>query len=404
MEQVEKQNSNMDAEYDVVVSELVNRIHEYVVKGIGVRFIDREVEAKTILYPYPYLSRGIRIGRVTVIMGPRGCGKTELAKALTYSAMKSKRYTIIYVTHREVKGAAKTILEVAGLGVKEVVKNLIVRMLPDIASKIITTSTGFEIPAIMTGIDIASMLRQLLAHKEVVIGFIDEFRGSAMEYRQELEILPNILRDLIDVDRKVKLIYLTSDTSASELCNLTGSKIDWWLTWNLPKQYFKKLYRELTPPKHIPFNLIWDISGGNPRELIEIASTWDIGHYVLRKIEHVRRVIEEYIREEGKPLNEVYSEVKIHVGNLDEAGFLKLWTYLRRENIVIDVDNRFEKLTPIHETYWIGKEKAYQIPVYYWILKTISEQKTINITPKQVLNTIKTAIKGNTQPLKETKT
>ncbi len=73
-------------------------IHNYTAPELYVNFIDREYEIEKITK--------LVNGRLHVIAGPRGCGKTELFKALTYALRQvedKEKYNIVFIVLRQIK-------------------------------------------------------------------------------------------------------------------------------------------------------------------------------------------------------------------------------------------------------------------------------------------------------------
>jgi len=68
-------------------------------KGFSWRFVDREAEAREILG----LGRAIRDREITILYGPKGCGKTTLLLALanTLTSFRERSTEIHYVSMDE---------------------------------------------------------------------------------------------------------------------------------------------------------------------------------------------------------------------------------------------------------------------------------------------------------------
>jgi hypothetical protein len=58
---------------------------------------------------------------------------------------------------------------------------------------------------------------------------------------------------------------------------------------------------------------------------------------------------------------------------------------LLRENIVIMLTIDVGRISEISEEPWIGREYAYQLPAYYYILKTMARKRSIGIEPREVM-------------------
>jgi hypothetical protein len=62
---------------------------------------------------------------------------------------------------------------------------------------------------------------------------------------------------------------------------------------------------------------------------------------------------------------------------------------LLRENIMIYLGlPGLEALSEMPSEPWAGRGFAYQIPAYYWVIKAMVKSGRINVTPKDVLDTI----------------
>jgi len=53
------------------------------------------------------------------------------------------------------------------------------------------------------------------------------------------------------------------------------------------------------------------------------------------------------------------------------------------EDILIRKDARLKKLSDIEEEPWIGKHIAYQLPTYYWVMKTMTKKDNRHRTKRR---------------------
>ncbi len=60
--------------------------------------------------------------------------------------------------------------------------------------------------------------------------------------------------------------------------------------------------------------------------------------------------------------------------------------YLMHLNILIDIYGTI--LSELPKEPWISNDLAYQLPAYYWTLRTMASRNTIDINPEDVINEI----------------
>jgi len=341
-------------------------------------FVDREDEIEKIVNEFP-------CGRLAVVMGPRGCGKSTLAYTLVGALEKISGYTGFYLAYREEEGVLKSLLRVSNVSTR-LLRETLRDQLESVSSGLVKVSGLVDLMDLITSI----AGRKFLRKREIIV-FIDEFRGEAIRVRQVLEVDANTVRWLYGMGYRVKTIYLTSDATASWLQLELGSKIDWYLMWNLSREDFVEIYNNVCKKQCIDYDLLWRIVGGNPRELyvLAIGYKWSLRDYIGEKIAFTRRLFREYMRETRASLEDVLSELKATNRDIDNSSTYPVYKHLVRNNVLMDIDMRFKRLTRITREQWIGDEVAYQIPVYYWLIKTITKQHTLDITPNQVTETIK---------------
>jgi len=256
---------------------------------VGLRFVDREVEIGRAV-SNKYVKPNIPPNRVSVVFGGRGCGKTEFALALVEALSHFETYVPAYLRHVG-RDLGLTIV----YGSRDVVR--VVRKHFEVVGH---GESKLMVKGFLDGVSLMYYLANELEREgRKLIVFVDEFKGSVDSIRQSLEVEANDVGTL--GFEWEKLIYLTSDVMAYELASLVGSKIGWFLMWNLPREDFEKLYMQINPPENISYDLALKLTGGNPRELIHLwrRYRWNIEEYVTDKIMEVAIYLETYFR--GNP-------------------------------------------------------------------------------------------------------
>lgn len=98
---------------------------------------------------------------------------------------------------------------------------------------------------------------------------------------------------------------------------------------------------------------------------------WSLKMQISEKIETIINILEQYLKENLKNINEVLEELKSGVDDVDNLSMFKIWNYLLNKNIAIKIDAKFHKISNLPEEPWIGNRNAFQLSIYYWILKII---------------------------------
>ncbi len=368
---------------------MVERLRGYTTTS-GLSFVDRVGELLCLLSDEP----GCPLyGRVSVVMGPRGCGKTELAYALQHVVGGIRAYKVFYVRHEEDAEGLRTLVS-APAGEAKWARRLAKRLAGVVyeATTLVTPLVGVVVKGLVT---VSQLVYEIMSQHQLrearILVVLDEFRGHPLEQRGMLE---NLANDVALASREcggVKVVVFTSDATATRLCSVMGSKLGWYLVWNLPPPAFTELYAQLNPPRGLSPDTVWRLVGGNPRELLELAKehSWDVRGYLNKAIARVAKAVEEYARREHVGLREVLTQLREVVDELDHAGLHPLWDVLLEKNIGIDVDERFTRLTMLPEGEpWVGRRYAFQLPVYYHVAKTIAKNNTLDVTPTQVLEEV----------------
>ncbi len=343
-------------------------LKRHVVPELGIRFIDREIEISRILE----MTRG----RVHVIIGPRGCGKTELFKEILYSLGDIEHIYPILITYN---------IDSTKIYVTDI--ELLKRTVMERISKIVQDLSGLVGALFTTFIRVGEFIIEILRFREIcrkdIVIIVDEFRNVYPgDYsKQFLDVIANDVRDLdmklIEKGGSIRLILSTSDATASELRGQVGVKVDWYIMWNLGKKSTFDLLSEVKCP--IDFELVWKITGGNPREIALLRRLeWDIKKWISIKIADVINALVDYCQSEGENLDNILRKVK---NNFDNIYLLKVWEYLLKYNIVMYVDSRFERISNIPDSDIF----LFQVPIYGIVLRQVSERERFKIDPSDVL-------------------
>ncbi len=84
-------------------------------------------------------------------------------------------------------------------------------------------------------------------------------------------------------------------------------------------------------------------------------------------INKCRSVLKRYVRENNISPRQCLEELSNIMNNIDELGYYRLLNYMLYENIVIPIDRRIERISHIPKEEWIGRDVAFQTPIYYYI-------------------------------------
>jgi energy-coupling factor transporter ATP-binding protein EcfA2 len=392
------------ARKNVGINVIISRAHSYEIyeEGIGrYRFVDRDNEIRKILKSSEYLFLG---GRITVLYGSKGCGKSTLFRAMGYALEDVPDIELITIAARELEAARRVVLNVRRSMrdlLQRIVNNLGIRA--DWIDFTTLTITG-GVSLLGAAWEIARLIKYAVVDaresidKRILIA-IDEVKadspGHLSSFRQWLESFANELREINGeiVEKKgggVAVIALTSDALIKELRDVVDGKVDWALMWNLPRNAFEehisqiglqhRVARELGISSEEAKEILWRLSGGNPRALELI---WKKG--IKKWLEdEVLRNLSDLVEELRKPFGEkLWEELERASNSIDDAD-IDLKKAMLRKNIIIYIAGA-DKISEMPREQWIGKKYAYQIPAYYHALKAMARKRSTDIEPEEII-------------------
>jgi energy-coupling factor transporter ATP-binding protein EcfA2 len=373
--------------YKEVLERIVPRLegHPLPLPSYGsLRFVDRVREAKAIL---DESEKAVLNGMITVLYGPKGCGKTSLFKAL-YEVVTSMEDTdvdvVIIGSEKEAWRAEKLytpktlsdiLREVKGiLGFNITSTGEVTSSLAIDATKIISLMVGYT--------------AQLLKSRRKVIIVLDEVKADSSERLAELrgwlEGFANTLlwdagKYWMEKGGSISVVALTSDAMVKEIRNRVGSKVNWALIWNLPYDAMVELAEQLS--LRVDAELLWRLTGGNPRALVDIKvaglKEWvksDVIRCLVDALEDASTSI---------PEDRLWVEVERAVDDIDVA-HVHLKTAMLRHNVAVYVAGG----VPISELPgedWVREYYAYQMPAFYHALKVALARRSPYVTPDDVI-------------------
>jgi energy-coupling factor transporter ATP-binding protein EcfA2 len=387
------------ARENVGINVIISRAHSYEIyeEGIGrYRFVDRDNEIRKILKSSEYLFLG---GRITVLYGPKGCGKSTLFEAVSH-AVKDSDFEAILI--------ARVIATMSGSmweGVKRFAKDMVKNVSLSLGLTSLTLSPEISVLGAATSIAMAvgdAIMKEEIDKNKKVFIVADEVRADSPEhlssFKQWLEGFANKLREINrgiveKGGRGIAVIALTSDALVSELRYVVDGKVDWALMWNLPRNAFEehilqvglhhRVARELGISSEEAKEILWRLSGGNPRALELI---WENG---IKKwlegevINGIQKIAQDLPKKQRRKALE---EISASLDKVDDIGWAEpsIWKAMLRRNIIIYVAAA-GKISEMPREQWIGREYAYQIPTYYHALKAMARKRSWDISPEEVI-------------------
>lgn len=205
--------------------------------------------------------------------------------------------------------------------------------------------------------------RVSLAGKKILIVIDDVYRAIGLNdidrYTKSLYEWIGYLHERYDV--KCVAIIMTTSEGISKRFLARHTYVSVEMLWNLPRDGFKELVEQLKPPHGVDIDVLWRLTGGNPRALIEIARfEWNIDKWMGVVYENrVRRAIHVVGREK---LRRVIENPDSDWKTAEELEDMGLMIELRRIAVVGKAPNPDPELG-------IGKDWAWQLPVYKLIIE-----------------------------------
>ena len=350
----------------------------------SLRFVDRVREAKAIL---DESEKAVLNGMITVLYGPKGCGKTSLFKALheIVTSMEDVDVDVVIVGSEKEAWRAEKLYAPKSLGeILKEVKGILgfdISSTGEVASSLAVDAT--KIISLMVG-----YIAQMLRSKRKIVIVLDEVKADSSErlaeFRGWLEGFANTLKwdtgkYWMEKGGSISVVALTSDALVSEIRYKVGSKVNWALIWNLPYNAMVELAEQLN--LSVDAELLWRLTGGNPRALVGIKVAGLKGWIDLDVLGRVWRVIKEA---GGTARASIWDKLKVVTDNIDDggAGLLKI---MEKHNIAVFIGGS-TKISDIPKEEWVGRYYAYQIPAYYYALKAMVARRSLYVTPDDILS------------------
>jgi len=382
------------------------------------RFRDR-VEELSAIARFPFAGNPLAI-----VYGPRGCGKSELFRALLYGAGRvydrgsslevllalEGRGDVVDIAYT--RGFERPVREVLGAGnLGYGVQAGLTLGLPNVTS----LTLGFGVSIEPRNLDYA---RALLAWRVIqklgevaearrdYIVVVDEYRGVT---EGELQALAEKMADPLGalyiklrerLGSTVKLYITTSDSTVASKISRSTIKYRKLLMWNLPRSSFEEIVEELSNmgvleelkswAKSLGLSLeelAWSLFGGNVRELLE-ASNNGLAVWLENLVSVIRRAVEVTMRSRGLTEHDVMEELRgVAERGAEGLGMLKIYDAMLGENAVIEY-YATDFLSELPKEPWVSRYMAFQIPAYYHVLRAIVLEGEVDVGPRRVLEVL----------------
>jgi len=352
-----------------VYEKLIEVLKRYKIPDVGVYFVNRFEELREILN-----ITSKEVTSINIVYGPWGCGKTEFARALTYVFENIESdVTCIYLNPLEEKRVEWGV-KITGVDVREYIQ---VRFNVSLEELLSTCSISELVVKLVKtiGYTLYQLVEKWRLRGRRVLIIIDEVKKILEHQGYTINDLVTALYNGRGLREELQLknltyIIMTSDQVIVEDALREFGKCNIYLIWHLDYYSSRKLCEYLNLDN---IDLIIKLTGGCPRAIISIKEL-GLKTWINNVISNLRNIIVKIQSKLKYTLSETLTEIRKVVDDVDTFDMnMEVKNILVRENILTYiVPNR---LSSIPEDYWIGKYWAWQMPIYYIILKLFTEKR-----------------------------
>jgi len=357
------------------------RLSKYTIPGLKINFINRELEFIKLIN---WVTQS-EIPWNFVVYGPWGCGKSEFARAFTWSLRETEDINVIYIN------------------LAEELTDIILFSKPEIEKYVKSIFKELFNKYIDVVLNLYKLIKNVHKHINLrgtrVIIIVDEVKKALNTYGETIEYLitnaeSTIRRSTVELHLKsMNIIFITSEQTLIEnIFKYEGKSLTTLMMWHLPKREFLKLLTSLKIPREM-HETATKLSGGCPRTAIELKRVYtnDVELWLIGIIEKVITTLVKYSRTHNKTIDEIINELKAVVDNVDKITLTKAYDILLENNIITPLTVKYKHLSTIEENPSIGKRVAFQIPAYYYCIKAIVKNNSFDILTKDILNEVNTS-------------